>query len=435
MTRWETARIIIAGFLTIMVLTGCKQPVQYRTVAIEKGDVSVQVTATGTVNPHTLVQVGTQVSGTLAKLYVDYNSKVKKGQVIARLDPTFLQASVEDAQASLRRAQAQENLAQRTSERAKALFDKGLASQADLDQALSDYESAQASLISAQAQLNRAKINLAYATITSPITGVVVDRKIDVGQTVAASLSAPTLFTIADDLAKMQVQAGIDEADVGKIVVGQKATFSVDAYPDRQFEGAVAQIRLQPTTTQNVVSYTVMIDVNNPDLKLLPGMTANITLVVEQVRDVLKVPLAALKFVPPDQTGLTPRRRGPGSDSSGTWKRSEDSTGIGGHRGPGRDSTGGTWKRPTDSTGNGQPSFGRRSGRGGSAIYILENDKLRRVRVITGLSDAGFVAVTGDIQAGQQVVVGILNQNNKTTAAPTSSPLSGGANAGMPRRF
>jgi HlyD family secretion protein len=398
-----------ACMVTVVCLCGQRSAVQWRTVPIEKGDLNVEVTASGIANPHLLVQVGTQVSGTIARILVDFNSRVKKGQLIALLDTTFLHAAVEDAKASLRKAQAQEVLTHNNAERTKQLFDKGLAAQADLDQATSDWESAKADIGSMQSTLDRAKINLAYAFIESPITGVVVNRNVDVGQTVAASFNTPTLFTIADDLTKMQIQASIDEADIGQVKIGQTAHFTVDAYPDRSFTGTVTQIRLQPTTVQNVVTYTVMIDVDNPDLVLMPGMTANLTLSVQQAHDVLKVPLAALKFTPQgllDHAGN--HHASSGKDSSSTRGRRPDSTGF-------RDST---------------KSFQRKDQ---SRIFVLENSKPKRVPVKTGLSNGGYVAIEGDLQPGQLVIVGVVNQNNKAPS-PQQTPLGGGA-PGMPRRF
>jgi HlyD family secretion protein len=388
---------------------GRQSSTQWRTVPAEKGDLNVEVTASGTANPHFLVQVGTQVSGTISRILVDFNSRVKRGQLIALLDTTFLHAAVEDAAATLRKAQAQEMLTKHTADRTKELFDKGLAAQADLDQATADYESSRAALSSAQAQLDRAKINLAYAFIVSPITGVVVNRNVDVGQTVAASFNTPTLFTIADDLTKMQTQASIDEADIGQVKIGQQASFTVDAYPDRTFTGVVTQIRLQPTTVQNVVSYTVMIDFDNPDLAILPGMTANITLAVQQAHDVIKVPLAALKFTPPGFQSASGNRR--------AWG--------------GKDTTSRMAKRPPDSgTARDTTRLSRRKDR--ARIFILDDNKPKPVMVKTGLNNGGYVAIEGDVQAGQLVVVGLINQST-TAPAAQQSPLGGAR--GMPRRF
>jgi HlyD family secretion protein len=440
-----------ASLALLLSLCSRQSATQWRTVPLEKGDLKVEVTASGTANPHSLVQVGTQVSGTIARIYVDFNSHVKNGQLIALLDTTFLRAAVQDAAATLRKTQAQATLSTRTAERTKALFDKGLAAQADLEQADADRESSKAALSSAQAQLDRAKINLAYAYIRSPITGVVINRAIDVGQTVAASFNTPTLFTIADDLTKMQVQASIDEADIGQVKIGQTSQFTVDAFPDRAFSGVVTQIRLQPTTQQNVVSYTVMIDVDNPDQVLMPGMTANLTIAVQQIHDALKVPLAALKFVPP--------RTSKGADSGSAWGGAKGSRqGTGGRQGDSSSVSGAQARTPsgTDSThawsGNGshhgmkngaapdtshsQTSMGipvvRKKDRG--RIFILENGKAVAVPVKIGLSSGGYAAVEGNIKEGQLVIVGTLSQNNKP-AAPQQSPLGGGAQGGMPRRF
>jgi HlyD family secretion protein len=402
----------IAGFFMLLQLCSLcskQSSSQWRTAAVEKGDLNVEITASGTVNPHSLVSVGTQVSGTISRIFVDFNSRVKKGQLIALLDTTFLQAAVEDASATLNKAQAQETLTRRNAERTKDLFDKGLSAQADLDQAAADYEAAKAAISSARAQLDRAKINLAYATIRSPITGVVVNRNVDVGQTVAASFSTPTLFTIADDLSKMQALASIDEADIGQVRIGQTARFTVDAYPDRSFTGTVTQVRLQPTTVQNVVTYTVMIDVDNPDLALMPGMTANITLAVQQARDVLKVPMAALKFTPAEFQGKTGVHRTGVGDSAARMARRPDSANV-------KDTV-------------------RKKDR--ARIFILEDNKPKLVPVKTGLSNSGYVAVEGypqgNLQAGQLVIVGLISQSAKTSTQQ-QSPLGGGA-PGMPRRF
>jgi HlyD family secretion protein len=272
---------------------------QWRTGKVEKGDLKVVVTATGTLSADTTVQVGTQVSGVIDKIFVDFNSVVKKGQVVAVLDTTYLASSVEDANAAMYRAQIQVDLTKLTYTRDKELLDEKVIAQSDYDQAYSAYMTALGNARSAKSSLDRAKINLRYATIVAPVSGVVISRAVDRGQTVAASFSTPTLFAIANDLTKMQLQASIDEADIGKIKNGQDVTFTVDAYPDLTFSGTVSQIRLEPTIVQNVVNYTVIIDVPNPDLKLMPGMTANITVMIQQVQNVMKVPASALKFWPP----------------------------------------------------------------------------------------------------------------------------------------
>ena len=253
----------------------------YRTEAVQRGDILVQVSATGTLNAVTTVQVGSQVSGTIAALNADFNDRVQRNQVLAQLDPTFLKAQVAQNEADLERARVTVRQAERDYARVAPMREQGLASQAEIDAAETALEAARASEKSSVAALDRARTNLHYATITSPIDGIVISRDVDVGQTVAASLSAPTLFTIANDLTRMQLEASVDEADIGMIRIGQAVTFTVDAFPERTFAGEVHQIRLAPQTVQNVVSYTVIVLVENADQVLLPGMTANATFLVD----------------------------------------------------------------------------------------------------------------------------------------------------------
>jgi HlyD family secretion protein len=291
------AVLVVAGY--IVFVGGSTRKYDFRLDKVTRGDINVSVTATGTINAVVSVDVGTQVSGIISNLYADFNSVVKEGQVIARIDTTFLWQSVKDAEAALDRAKAQAADSKRTLDRETALLAKGLDSQMNYDAALTAYESNTAAKKQAQAALDRAKINLAYATITAPINGVVINRAVNVGQTVAASFSSPTLYTIANDLAKMQVLTVVDESDIGMISIDQPATFSVDAYPDEKFNGVVSQIRLNPVSIQNVVNYTVVIDVNNDKLKLMPGMTANVKIAAADAHDVLKVSNLALRFQPP----------------------------------------------------------------------------------------------------------------------------------------
>lgn len=402
--------LITAGILALLlvvffvVVSKKETKIEWRTAQVEKGDLIISVTATGTVNPRQTVQVGTQVSGTVAKIYVDFNSHVKKGQVVAVLDTTFLRAAVDQAQASLDKAQTQERLALQTRTRAKALFDKGLTAQADIDQADADYETSRAALNNALAEVRRAKINLKYATIISPIDGIVINRNVDVGQTVAASLNTPTLFIIADDLSLMQVQVGVDEGDIGSVKVGQKATFTVDAYPERTFEGTVSQIRLQPTTTQNVVSYTVMLDVANEDQSLMPGMTANVTIVSQSYPDVLKVPSTALKFVPPIVKG------GKFSGKKNFGKR--DST----------MSRGGAWGQGGGQAVGGERRFMRGKG-DRQMVFVLENNMPRRIPVKVIATNGSETAVEGNLTPGQEVLIGSVGgnrqpQTNKQSGMP-----------------
>jgi len=314
--------VIVIGVI-LLFASNKSQSYTFRFDKVTEGDLTVFVTATGTINAVISVDVGTQVSGIVAKLYADFNSIVKKGQLIAQIDSTFLVQSVKDAEASLDRAQAQLNDSKRSYERTSELYKKGLESELNYSAALTSYESNQAALKQAQASLDRAKINLAYATIYAPIDGVVINRAVNIGQTVAASFSSPTLFTIANDLKKMQVQTTVDESDVGRISVGQPATFTVDAYADETFSGTVSQIRLAPQSIQNVVNYIVIIDVQNDQLKLMPGMTANVKILVASASNVMKVSNMALRFQPAadiiDTTGT-------GSARSGFMGRGENIT-------------------------------------------------------------------------------------------------------------
>lgn len=264
------------------------------TMEIARGEMRQVVTATGEIQPLNTVSVGSQVSGTIEKLYVDFNSKVKKGDVLLEIEPSVLQASVDEAKASLVSAQSQRNYAKSEYQRNKTLYNEGFISRAEMEQSQTTYEQAEQSVKRMQSQYDRAVTNLGYATITSPVDGTVIAREVDVGQTVAASFQTPNLFKIAEDLSQMQIETSVSEADIGVIKEGQAVTFTVDAYPNQTFDGTVRQIRLSPTTTSNVVVYTVVINVDNSDLRLMPGMTAFVTIVVTEKHDVFKVQNAAL---------------------------------------------------------------------------------------------------------------------------------------------
>ena len=307
----------------------------YRTQPVTRGSISATVSATGSVNPVEMVDVGTQVSGTLKEIYVDYNSRVTKGQLVATLDTDMLQSRVDEAKASLALAQARVTSARasaadadRTFKRNKELWSRNLIARSELDAAETKLSLARASLaehdaqvVQARASLKQAETSLGYARIVSPVDGVVIARKVDVGQTVAASLQTPTLFSIARDLTRMQIEASVDEADIGRIAEGQKAICRFDAWPDTTFEGTVTQVRLKSTVVSNVVTYTVIIRVDNSELKLKPSMTANVTIVTEEKKDVLRVPAAALRFTPPNDvlaalsaaSGAEQEERGSGS--------------------------------------------------------------------------------------------------------------------------
>ena len=275
-----------------------REKVTLETAAATRITISNSVTATGTVEPVTEVEVGTQVSGIIDKLYVDYNDVVEAGQLIAEMDKVTLQAELESAEAQLASCKTEYEYQQKSYARTKALYDKQLVSDAEYDESLYLYEKARNAYAESRAAMVKVKRNLGYATITSPISGVVISRAVEEGQTVAAGFETPTLFTIAKDLTEMQVIADVDEADIGQVATGQRVQFSVDAYPDDVFEGSVRQVRLEATTESNVVTYEVVIDAPNPDLKLKPGLTAIITIFTLERPDALSVPTRALRFVP-----------------------------------------------------------------------------------------------------------------------------------------
>lgn len=412
-----TALAVVAAGTWFLAGGKKKENIEWRTAKIEKGDIQVTVRASGTLQAVTTVQVGTQVSGIIEDIFVDFNSEVKAGQVIALLDTTLLAQAVEDARAALRRAEIQLNQTRREYERTKVLFEQKVMAQSDYDLALTSFETAETNMISARSTLNRAKINLKYATIKAPISGVVVSRAVDVGQTVAASFSTPTMFTIANDLTKMQVEANIDEGDIGKIRVEQEVSFTVDAYTETSFNGTVRQIRLLPVVTQNVVNYTVIIDVPNPDLKLLPGMTANITVMVDEVKDILKVPSTALRFSPPQEyidayeAGLPDSvkkmremRAGSGRSGNtggqGSMGAPDGMTGQGGMRGSGMKRTFGT-------------------------IWIKKGDSLIPHRVRTGVTDGLNTEVKGrNITEGDEVVLGMTTVQDGKTGQQQTNPFA-----------
>jgi len=359
--------ILFAGGYFLYSMIGPKGPNQkFRTIKVERGEISSVVTATGTINPVVTVLVGSQISGTIKELHADFNSRVKEGEVIAQIDPAIFEAQVEQGRANLLSAQAnllnaqanfknaQANLskaeiavvdAKRTLERNKELIEKKVIAQATLDTTQTNYdtaiaqrevakaqlesarsqvESSRAQVEQARAGLKVAETNLKYTTIRSPVNGIVISRNVDVGQTVAASLQAPTLFTIAKDLTRMQVDSNVSEADIGRVAKDQDATFTVDAYPDRTFRGKVLEIRNAPITVQNVVTYDVVIQVDNSDLRLKPGMTANVSVQIEHKENILKIPNSALRFRPEsakkEETGKTIDRKqeAPSSEKGGT---------------------------------------------------------------------------------------------------------------------
>ncbi len=405
------AIILIAAGLAVAFYFNNKKSnnLQLKTAKVDVGDIEVYVTTTGTLNPVTLVQVGTQVSGTIAKIYVDFNDVVKKGQILAQIDSTFLAAQVRDAEAQVERAKAQVNQAQRDLNRIKELYSKNLVSQADYDQALTNYETALAQLKSAEAQLERARVNLKYSTIYSPIDGIVISRNVDVGQTVAASLQAPTLFTIANDLRKMRVEANVDESDIGKVKPGQIVFFTVDAYPEETFTGRVAQVRLQPINIQNVINYTVIIDVENTQLKLRPGMTANVRILIDKRENVLRIPNQALRFKPDPEDKRFAKAMEEMQKRREEFMRRRQQEGGG---------TGFGF------FGQGQPGQGGQRPGNRATVWVLdENKNPKPVFVRLGITDGNYTEVVGgNLKEGDEVITGYVlttaSGNNPSTPQP-----------------
>jgi HlyD family secretion protein len=372
------------------------------------------VTATGTLSAVTTVQVGSQVSGVISRLYADFNSHVKKGQLLAELDPTPFQQTVDQRQADVTKSQVEAANARITYDRQRRLTAAGLAAQADLDSAKTAYEGAQAQVAQSRAALSQAQTNLHYAKIVSPIDGVVVDRAYDVGQTVAASFQAPTLFQIAQDLTKMQVQADVDQSDIGRIQVGQFSRFTVDSYPDETFRGRISQIRLNATVSQNVVTYPVIIEVPNPDEKLRPKMTANVTISVARVQNVLRIPNGALRFRPEGAKETPPATTSSASDQNRGMAQMAQRGGAGPAGAAG--GLGRGWRR-----GGGQQEKKQQT------IYVLDaNKKPQPVQIRTGITDGRYTEVVeGNLKEGQDVIIGLATSKVESSGA-TGSPFGGG---------
>jgi len=388
------AALGVAGFLYF------KEPPlpQFKTVRVERGSIVSSVSATGTLNAVVTVQVGTQVSGTISKLHVDFNSPVKKGEPIALIDPALFISAVEqargnalNAEANLAKARITLADAKRTLERYRQLLEQGIVAQSDLDTNQTAYDSARAGVKAAEAQLiqnrgalKQAQTNLTYTTIRSPVDGIVVSRNVDVGQTVAASFQTPTLFTIAQDLTKMEIDTSVDESDISRLKVGQPANFTVDAYADQQFVGKVIQIRNAPVVTQNVVTYVVVIGVNNKELKLKPGMTANVSVQSQRRDNVLKVPSAALRFKPRGQGA----RSGKGTAAAAALEKGGAAKG-GGRKGAGQQ------------------------------VYLLREGRPIPVSVTTGICDDTFAELSdGDLRENDEVIVEQLREEKKQGMGP-----------------
>lgn len=412
---------------------------EYRFATVERGSLEATVSATGALGAVKAVQIGTQVSGQIAEIYVDFNSRVKKGQLLARIDPTLQQQAIQDAQASLDRARADQERTRLEYERNKSLFENKVLTEVEFNTAKYSHEVADAQAKSAQIALQRAQRNLEYTSIHSPIDGIVVDRTVDVGQTVAASYSTPQLFLIAQDLSQMQILASVDESDIGRIQTGQKVRFSVQAFADRKFEGEVKQMRLQSKTTENVVNYTVVVGVNNPDGKLLPGMTATLEFLTGSAHEVLMVPNAALRFRPPEamlaklreemtarfQERMKARGQTGGADAPAAGNADAPSAGAAqGASVPGGFGPGGLGQ-------NGRPARGR-SDRG-MLYYLDAAGKLSVMPVKVGISDGQKTEVQGrELKEGMKIIVGVTQEQQASSTQNIFQP--GPPAAGQRRR-
>lgn len=453
-------KLTLFVIITALAATSCNKKDKtytYETAVARKGSIINTITATGTVQADTTVLIGTQVSGVIKKIYVDFNSNVRKGELLAELDKTPLQTQVQQAQASLEDSKSEVEFQSATYDRYKALLDKKLVAQADYDQVKYNYDKARANLKTAQAGYDKAIVNLNYASIYSPIIGVVLNRAVDQGQTVAASFSTPNLFTIGNDLTQMQVQANVDEADIGQVRTNQPVDFTVDAYPNEIFKGSVRQIRLQPVVTSNVVTYTVIVNAPNPEKKLMPGMTANITVLVQKVDSVLTVPGKALRFNPDpaflaeymknnpnprqgsregDVTGGNSGQGGPGGQGVATGQGASANQSGGRDQAGNNQGQGGGGTRQSGSQGqaggvSGQPGNQRQGYSGGGqgkkpiVVWVKSGEKIQRVRINTGAVDGTNAEIKSGLKEGDEVILSMTNSGKTASSAttPASSPF------------
>jgi HlyD family secretion protein len=390
--------IIVALLIILFVVRRCTQSSAsgYLTATVTRGPITQLVTATGTLNPVVNVQVGSQVSGNIQKLFADFNSQVKSGQVVAQIDPALFQAAVTQAEGDLATAQAALELAKVNAARTQELFTKKNSSQQDLDTATATLHQSEGNVKIKQGALDKAKADLDHCTITSPIDGVVISRNVDVGQTVAASLQAPVIFAIANDLTKMQIDSNVAEADIGAVSIDQDVDFTVDAFPTRTFHGKVVQVRNAPITVQNVVTYDTVIGVTNPDLKLKPGMTANVSIIIEHKDNVVQIKNAALRYRPPDATiseqskASSAKATAPGSTSSPSGQR------------------------PTAA----------RERKPERTVYVLSYGRPKAVQIKTGISDGIVTEVSEGLKEGDRVVTAELSSPS-ASSSPPANPFSG----------
>jgi HlyD family secretion protein len=386
---------VVATLAIVLVMRKCSSGAgqNFQTVAVTRGPITQAVTATGTLNPVQNVQVGSQVSGNIQKLFADFNSVVKAGQVIAQIDPVVFQANVNQAKGDLDNAQAALELARLNAARTQALVAKQNSAQSDLDQATANLHQAEANVKIKEGALEKAQADLDHCTITSPIDGMVISRNVDVGQTVAASLQAPVIFQIANDLAKMQIDANVAEADVGGVAVDQDVDFTVDAFPTQTFHGKVVQVRNAPITVQNVVTYDTVIGVTNPDLKLKPGMTANVSIISAHKDEVLKIPNGALRFRMPDENPSPAAKRDPSTA-----------------RPPG---------------GNKPSARGERRVERNVYVLAASASKPTKVTIKTGISDGIATEITEGLKEGDRVVTSVSDSSG-AASTPATNPFSSG---------
>ncbi len=386
------------------------EPLDYRTAPVTRGDITQLITANGQLSPVQSVTVGSQVSGIITKILADFNSQVTNGQVLAQIDPSAIRQSLTQAEAELASARASLELAALNHRRAQELVASQLIAQSEYDQSLVSLHQAEAAVRMREAAVEKVRVDLERTTIYSPIDGIVISRAVDMGQTVAASFNTPTLFLIANDLRKMRIEAAVSEADVGGVTEGQRATFTVDAYLGRQFAGQVSQVRFAPVTNQNVVNYIAIVDVNNDDLKLRPGMTANASIITGERRGVLCLPSAALRFRPPENALVIGGTSAPPAGASLASERR--GPGAGGGRPMGPQAAAGAAEKPATRT-----------------IYLVETNTsgvgLRPVSVRLGISDSQSIEAIEGVKEGDQVAIGLNQTAARPGTAAASSPFGG----------
>jgi HlyD family secretion protein len=406
----QVISVVMIIAVAIIILKACqstKGEIKFETTIVSKGNISNTVTATGTIQAIKTVAVGTQVSGVIKKIYVDFNSSVKKGQILAKIDETPLLAALDQSKSTVVSAAADLTYKKTTYERFKALFEKQLIAKSDYDQAVLNYDQAKANLSNANSNYDKNKINLEYATIYSPIDGVILNRAVDEGQTVASSFNTPTLFSIANDLTQMRVEANVDEADIGQVKLGQRVEFNVDAYQDIKFTGIVTQIRLQPVVTSNVVTYTVIIEAPNPDKKLMPGMTANASIFVDEAKDLLVVNSKAIHFTPDSKLMATYMKEFPQNAKSRINQKLN--------------------KKVKSNIGDNDKS---------TTLWIKKGNEIEPVDVTTGLSDGINIEIKSGVSEGDKVIFSMQSASNSDTTkkeavkSPFMPSRPGGRNTG-----